>query len=161
MYVRKYFLCINLGVEMLEYNVSSSSALVDIANLLSEAVVSKNIYINNMQGFLILYILANVVLPYGWGFTFLLSVKCWTSFHMFFSNFSSLHLLFISFTYFYWFFIFLMRIKVLCIYSRYWYFIFYICINNTFKSLACHFPSCMEFIHLVSQQKFKDLTVEW
>lgn len=61
---------------MLEYNVNSSSALVDIANLPSEVVVSNNVYRNNTHEFLILYILANVVLPCGCGCTFLMSVRC-------------------------------------------------------------------------------------
>ena len=37
-YVREFFLCMNL-VEMLKCNMNSSSALVEIANLLSEVVV--------------------------------------------------------------------------------------------------------------------------
>lgn len=56
-YVRENFMCINSEVGMLERNVNLSSALVDIANLLSEEVVSDNIFINSMQEFLFLYIL--------------------------------------------------------------------------------------------------------
>lgn len=53
---------------MLECNLNSS-ALVDIANLLSAEVVSNDIFINNMQEFLFLYILTKVVLSYVYGFT--------------------------------------------------------------------------------------------
>lgn len=103
-YVR-FSLCINLGVEMLECNVKPSSALVHIANLLSDMVVP-NIFISNMQEFLFFFILEMVF--HTFVFTYLMSIKfslsdeykVFPSFHMFFGH-SSLQLMFIFFTHFF------------------------------------------------------------
>lgn len=49
-----------------------------------------NILVSKMPGFLFLYILANVVISQFWGLAFLMSMKGWMPFYMFFDHFSSL-----------------------------------------------------------------------
>ena len=102
---------------MLECNVKPSSALVHIANLLSDMVVP-NIFISNIQEFLFFSILGNVVLSY---LCLYLSdeYKVFPSFHMFFGH-SSLQLMFIFFTHFFhWVTVFFYEFSGVFIYSRY------------------------------------------
>ena len=106
---------------MLECNVKPSSALVHIANLLSDMVVP-NIFISNIQEFLFFSILGNVVLSY---LCLYLSdeYKVFPSFHMFFGH-SSLQLMFIFFTHFFhWVTVFFYEFSGFFIYSRYWCFV--------------------------------------
>ena len=111
---------------MLECNVKPPSALVHIANLLSDMVVP-NIFLSNMQEFLFFSILENVVLSY---FCLYLSdeYKVFPSFHMFFGH-SSLQLMFIFFTHFFplgycvflWVFriLYIFKILMLCLLYMY------------------------------------------
>ena len=111
---------------MLECNVKPPSALVHIANLLSD-MVGPNIFISNIQEFLFFSILENVVLSY---FCLYLSdeYKVFPSFHMFFGH-SSLQLMFIFFTHFFplgycaflWVFriLYIFKILMLCLLYMY------------------------------------------
>lgn len=142
-YVREFILGINLGMEKLESDVNASSALPDIANLLSEVVGPNSTFMHDMQEFLFLCTVANVV--------FVIPLRLYLSdvLNIFarghWSFFSSSVALSILYPFSCWFFIFLMSIKG-SLYIQDTDIVFYIGTNNISWSVACLFSSFTGFI---------------